>query len=112
VTPPTAQHAETTPLRGRVAQDVRLGLLVLSVAAGAYVLVTSIGIILGASLDSTFFVLAGLTLATGWATLRMRDVPVSFSISDTFTFASALLYGPEAGTVMVTLDAMVMSLRL
>lgn len=95
-----------------MAQDVRLALLIVAVAAGAYVLATSVGRVVGGAVDSTFFVLAGLTLATGWATLRMRDVPVSFSISDTFTIASALLYGPAAGAVMVTLDAMVMSLRL
>ncbi len=98
--------------RGRLAQGVRLAVLVGAVAAGAFVLVQSVWIVAGAPVDSTFFVLAGLTLATGWATLRMREVPVSFSISDTFTIAAALLYGPAAGAVMVTLDAMVMSLRL
>ena len=86
--------------------------LVMAVAAGAFVLVQSVAAVAGSVVDSTFFVLAGLTVATGWATLRMRDVPVSFSLSDTFTMAAALLYGPAAGTVMVTLDAMVMSLRL
>lgn len=95
-----------------MAQDVRLVLLILSVAAGAYVLAISLPVVVGGTVGTTFFVLGGLTLATGWATLRMRDVPVSFSISDTFTIASALLYGPAAGAVMVTLDALVMSLRL
>lgn len=112
VTPPTVSHTDSPPLRGRVAQDVRLALLITAVAAGAYVLVIAVQHIVHSAVDSTFFVLAGLTLATGWATLRMRDVPVSFSISDTFTIATALLYGPEAGAVMATLDAMVMSLRL
>ncbi|MGE3509050.1 MAG: PAS domain-containing protein [Vicinamibacterales bacterium] len=112
MTPPALEEVPSAALRSRVAQDIRLILLVSAVAAGAYVLVTSVSIVFSAAVDSTFFVLAGLTLATGWATLRMREVPVSFSISDTFTIASALLYGPEAGAVMVTLDAMVMSLRL
>ncbi|MGE3179518.1 MAG: ATP-binding protein [Vicinamibacterales bacterium] len=96
----------------RVAQGTRLAVLAAAVAAGAYVLVRSTLDVASAPVDSTFTVLAGLTLATGWATLRMREVPVSFSISDTFTIAAALLYGPSAGTVLVTLDAMVMSLRL
>lgn len=99
-------------MRVRVAQDIRLALLILAVAAGAYVLAISVPVVVSGTVGTTFFMLAGLTLATGWATLRMRDVPVSFSISDTFTIASALLYGPAAGAVMVTLDALVMSLRL
>jgi PAS domain S-box-containing protein len=61
---------------------------------------------------SSWFVLVGLTLVTGWSTLRMRDVPVSFSISDTFTIAAALLFGPAAGTVIVVVDTLVMSLRV
>ena len=112
VTPPASEHAHATPLRGRVAQDARLALLLFAVAAGAYVLANAVGAVIRSTVDSTFFVLAGLTLATGWARLRMREVPVSFSISDTFTIAGALLYGPAAGAVLVTLDAMVMSLRL
>ncbi len=99
-------------MRQRVAQGIRLAVLVAAVGVGAIVLVYSVTVVIRSAVDSTFFVLAGLTLATGWATLRMREVPVSFSISDTFTMAAALLYGPAAGTVMVTLDAMVMSLRL
>ena len=59
-----------------------------------------------------WFVLAGLTIATGVATLRMPVVPISFSISDTFTIAAALLFGPEAGTLAVTLDALAISSRL
>jgi hypothetical protein len=61
---------------------------------------------------STWFVLLGLTIVTGWSTLRMRHVPISFSISDTFTIAAALLFGPAAGTVVVVIDALVMSLRI
>jgi PAS domain S-box-containing protein len=61
---------------------------------------------------STWFVLLGLTIVTGWSTLRMRYVPISFSISDTFTIAAALLFGPAAGTVVVVIDALVMSLRI
>jgi hypothetical protein len=109
---PALQDVHAASPRVRLAQDIRLALLIVAVAAGAYVLATSLPIVVSGTVGTTYFVLAGLTLATGWATLRMRDVPVSFSISDTFTIASALLHGPAAGTVMVTLDALVMSLRL
>jgi PAS domain S-box-containing protein len=82
------------------------------VTAGAAVLLISIRDLMRQPVESSWFVLVGLTLVTGWSTLRMRDVPVSFSISDTFTIAAALLFGPAAGTVIVVIDAMVMSLRV
>ena len=57
-------------------------------------------------------VLAGLTIVTGWAKLEMPGVYASFSISDTFTMTAALLYGPEAGAVIVSLDGLVISAGL
>jgi putative nucleotidyltransferase with HDIG domain len=59
-----------------------------------------------------FYILAGLTILSGAATLRMPHVPVSFSISDSFTITAALLFGPGAGALTVALDSLVMSLRL
>jgi PAS domain S-box-containing protein len=56
--------------------------------------------------------LAGLTLLTGWATLRMPVVAASFSVSDTFTISAALLFGPAAGAVTVMLDGLTMWFRL
>src|SRR2546425_8125024 len=37
-----------------------------------------------------------LTMLSGIATLRLPSISASFSISDTFTIAAALLFGPEA----------------
>ena len=59
-----------------------------------------------------WLMLLALTGVSGWATLRLRAIPASFSISDTFTIAAALLFGPAAGAVTVSADALVMSLRL
>ncbi len=59
-----------------------------------------------------WFVLAGLTLLTGSATVKLPSVPATISISETFVFTSALLYGPAAGTLTVALDALVISLSL
>jgi PAS domain S-box-containing protein len=59
-----------------------------------------------------WLMLVALTGVSGWATLRLRAIPASFSISDTFTIAAALLFGPAAGAVTVSADALVMSLRL
>jgi PAS domain S-box-containing protein len=85
---------------------------VLVAVAGVAALGMSIGALMVNPVGPSWFVLVGLTVVTGWSTLRMRDAPVSFSISDTFTIASALLFGPAAGTVTVAVDALVMSLRV
>src|SRR5580692_10121253 len=55
---------------------------------------------------------AGLTLVSGWATLRIVGGPVSFSISDTFIIAAALLFGPSAGAITAALDGLVLSWRM
>jgi putative nucleotidyltransferase with HDIG domain len=59
-----------------------------------------------------WFVLAGLTLLTGSATVKLPSVPATISISETFVFTSTLLYGPAAGTLTVALDALVISFSL
>jgi PAS domain S-box-containing protein len=82
------------------------------IATGTAACFWSIAELMRRPVPSTWFVLLGLTIVTGWSTLRMRHVPISFSISDTFTIAAALLFGPAAGTVIVVIDALVMSLRL
>jgi PAS domain S-box-containing protein len=103
---------ERTVAARPVGRVIRRAFLATVAAAGAVVLLASIRDLMRQPVESTWFVLVGLTLVTGWGTLRMRNVPVSFSISDTFTIAAALLYGPAAGTVIVALDALVMSLRV
>ncbi len=56
--------------------------------------------------------LIALTLLSGYAKLKVPGVAVDFSISDTFTMAAAALFGPSAGTLVVAVDALVLSLRL
>jgi PAS domain S-box-containing protein len=80
--------------------------------AGALVIVLSIAELIRHPVPSAWYVLVALTMVTAWSTLRMRTVQVSFSISDTFTIAAALLFGPAGGTVIATLEALVISLRL
>jgi len=60
----------------------------------------------------TWLVLALLTLMTGWAIVRMPGTPISVSVSDTFTMAAALLFGPGAGALLSGADGLVMSMRL
>jgi putative nucleotidyltransferase with HDIG domain len=63
-------------------------------------------------LDPRWGVLCALTLAGSVATLRMRAAPVSFSISDTFTFTTLLLVGPAPATITASLEALVISCLL
>jgi putative nucleotidyltransferase with HDIG domain len=56
-----------------------------------------------------WYLLAALTLVSGSATVTLPSVPASISVSETFVFASVLLFGPAAGTVMVALDGLVIS---
>jgi putative nucleotidyltransferase with HDIG domain len=59
-----------------------------------------------------FWILVGLTLASGTAVLKMPGTSVHFSISDVFTLTSAVVFGPAAATVAVALESLVMSARL
>jgi putative nucleotidyltransferase with HDIG domain len=63
-------------------------------------------------LDPRWGVLCALTLAGSVATLRMRAAPVSFSISDTFTFTTLLLVGPAPATITASLEALAISCLL
>jgi putative nucleotidyltransferase with HDIG domain len=59
-----------------------------------------------------WFTLAALTLLTGSFTVKVPSLSARFSVSETFVFASALLFGPSAGTLTVVLDALVISFWL
>lgn len=56
--------------------------------------------------------LAVLTGLTGSFTVKIPGMVARLSVSEPFVFASAMLFGPAAGTVTVAIDACVMSLRL
>lgn len=82
------------------------------IGGGTVALLTSIVHLLGTPVGLPWFLLAGLTVLSGSATLRLSSIAVSFSVSDTFTIAAALLFGPAAGTVVVAIDSLVISCRL
>jgi putative nucleotidyltransferase with HDIG domain len=54
-------------------------------------------------------ILAVLTLLSGSATVRLPNASATISVSETFVFTSVLLFGPAAGTIIVALDALVIS---
>jgi diguanylate cyclase (GGDEF)-like protein/putative nucleotidyltransferase with HDIG domain len=56
-----------------------------------------------------WLLLAFLTLVSGSASVYLPWANISISISEAFTFTAVLLYGPEAGTLTVALDGLVIS---
>jgi len=59
--------------------------------------------------DPKWLMLAALTVATGWIGLEIPKTEISFSFSDTFNIAAAVLFGPSAGAVTAALDGLVLS---
>jgi putative nucleotidyltransferase with HDIG domain len=82
------------------------------IVLGMLILAGSVQQILVTPPDLRWVVLAILTLISGQLMLRMPAVAISFSISDVFTFTTALLFGPAAGVVVVAFDAAAISMRL
>jgi putative nucleotidyltransferase with HDIG domain len=56
--------------------------------------------------------LVGLTLVSGLLPVTLPTVNISISVSETFVIAGTLLFGGSGGTVLVLLDALLISLRL
>lgn len=56
-----------------------------------------------------WLILAALTLISGSANVKLTSIAATISVSETFVFASVLLFGPHAGTLTVALDAFVVS---
>src|SRR5947199_5154026 len=83
--------------------------LVAVIISGVAVLGASLRDIQMHPLGHQWYMLATLTLISGSATVTLPSVGASLSVSETFVFASVLLFGPAAGTVMVALDGLVIS---
>jgi len=87
----------------------RVYILVLT-AAGALAVLHSVYSLFATPIGPGWFILALLTLVSGSATLKLPTLPATISVSETFVFTSVLLFGPAAGTLIVALDALVISL--
>ena len=90
------------PLAGRLYVSV-------IVFAGTVAVTQSFYQLLSTPFDYRWAVLALLTLVSGSATVSLRSVQATISVSETFVFTSVLLFGASAGTLTVALDALVMS---
>jgi putative nucleotidyltransferase with HDIG domain len=79
--------------------------------AGLGVLLDCIASLRLHNIASDFYILAALTLLSGSFTIKVPRLQARLSVSETFVFASVLLFGTCAGTVIVALDILVASLR-
>lgn len=79
------------------------------ILAGLFVVAKSVSQLFVEPIEYQWFVLAALTLISGSATVKLPASYASISVSETFVFTAVLLYGPAAGTVIVALDALVIS---
>ena len=87
-------------------------LILIVVVAGAGVLAYSIRDVTTRPWQPGWLVLVALTVSTAWLTLRIPTTEFSFSISDSFNIAAAVLFGPSAGAITAGLDALVLSSRM
>ncbi len=79
--------------------------------AGLAVLFECIRSLQNAPIGSDWLVLALLTLLSGSFTIKVPRLPARLSVSETFVFASVLLFGTCSGVITVALDILVASLR-
>jgi putative nucleotidyltransferase with HDIG domain len=79
---------------------------------GSGVVLHSLHSLATASIQLEWFVLAGLTLLSGSFTIRIPTIPARLSVSETFVFTAAILFGPAAATIIVVLDTLIISLWL
>lgn len=80
------------------------------IAAGFTVIGLSIHGLYAEPIGNQWFILAALTLISGSATVTLPSSFASISSSETFVFTAVLLYGPAAGTIIVALDGLIISL--
>lgn len=86
--------------------------IVCVVLAGLLAIALALHTLIAGRVGQGWLVLAALTLLSGSATARLPSLPVTISVSETFVFTSVLLFGPAAGALTVTLDALVVSFWL
>jgi putative nucleotidyltransferase with HDIG domain len=76
-------------------------------AAGLLVIGHCISTLMQQPLNLQWLALALLTLLTGVFTIKIPSVTARLSVSETFVFASVLLFGTCAGTITVALEILV-----
>jgi len=80
--------------------------------AGCFVLTQSVLTLRAIQPPLQWWALVALTVISGSAVLKIPSISVNFSISDVFTLTAAVVFGPAAGTAVVAIDTLVISVRL
>ncbi|HCK78801.1 MAG TPA: hypothetical protein DHW34_02165 [Actinobacteria bacterium] len=83
--------------------------VVLVASCGGLILTRALYEVLKAPPGVEWLTLALLTLISGSFTVKVPSLSARFSVSEAFVITSGLLFGPAAGTLTVTLDALMMS---
>lgn len=79
-------------------------------AVGTLMVLQSFYLVSREPIKYEWFVLAALTLLSGSFTVRIPTTSARLSVSETFVFATVLLFGTAAATMIVVLDVLVVSL--
>lgn len=82
----------------------------LVVTLGAAALASSVHSLYTDPIGEQWLVLAVLTLLTGSFSVKVPSINAHISVSETFVFASVLLFGAPAGTVTVLLECLIIIL--
>src|SRR5262245_12602602 len=79
------------------------------IAAGILAVALSVTDVVSTSLPRYWYWLVALTLVSGLLPVRLPWVTAIISVSETFVFAGTLVFGRSVGTLLVLLDALVIS---
>src|SRR4030095_10416241 len=79
------------------------------VTAGSLAVGASVHDLTVAPPSPQWLVLAGLAFLTGSFSIKLPSINARISVSEAFVFAAVLLFGPSAATIIVTLDAVILS---
>ena len=79
------------------------------VVAGTLAVAASVYDLTVAPPSRQWLVLAGLAFLTGSFSIKLPSISARISVSEAFVFAAVLLFGPSAATIIVTLDAIILS---
>lgn len=82
------------------------------IAAGATGVGLSARELLRTPPDFHWLILAALTLIAAWLSTKVPTLSARISVSEAFVFASVLAFGPAVATIVVALEAVVVTLRL
>lgn len=82
------------------------------VLAGAVAVALSIKNIIVTPPPNEWYWVVTLTLLSGVLPVKLPSVAAIISVSETFVFAGTLIFGPAVGTVLVLLDAIVISTKV